>query len=61
MRLVSEKKFVNRKEVENLLDISQASAARILRKMVDENKIKRSAAERMCHTSNETLKVEIIS
>ena len=40
MRLVSEKKFVNRKEVENLLDISQASAARILRKMVDENKIK---------------------
>lgn len=41
MRLVSEKKFVNRKEVENLLDISQASAARILRKMVDENKIKK--------------------
>ena len=38
MRLVSEKKFVNRKEVENLLDISQASAARILRTMVDENK-----------------------
>lgn len=41
MRLVSEKKSVNRKEVENLLDISQASAARILRKMVDENKIKK--------------------
>lgn len=41
MRLVSEKKFVNRKEVENLLNISQASAARILRKMVDENKIKK--------------------
>ena len=41
MRLVSEKKFVNRKEVENLLDISQASAARILRKMVDENEIKK--------------------
>ena len=41
MRLVSEKKFVNRKEVENLLDISQASAARILRNMVDENKIKK--------------------
>ena len=41
VRLVSEKKFVNRKEVENLLDISQASAARILRKMVDENKIKK--------------------
>lgn len=41
MRLVSEKKSVNRKEAENLLDISQASAARILRKMVDENKIKK--------------------
>lgn len=41
MRLVSEKKFVNRKEAENLLGISQASAARILRKMVDENKIKK--------------------
>lgn len=41
MRLVSEKKSVNRKEVENLLDISQASAARILRKMADENKIKK--------------------
>lgn len=41
MRLVSEKKSVNRKEAENLLGISQASAARILRKMVDENKIKK--------------------
>lgn len=41
MRLVSEKKSVNRKEAENLLGISQASAARILRKMADENKIKK--------------------
>lgn len=39
MRFLNDKEFVTRKEVENLLSVSQASVARILRELVDDDKL----------------------